>query len=151
MSALAPSSGVIRGDVHVYALRVFYEDTDAAGIVYYANYLRYVERARTELLRLLGLEHGALLESHGIFFAVRRCLVDYLRPARLDDALEVHSRLIEVRRASLEAEQIVKRRGAELVRIELLLACIDRAGKPARLPAAIRDPLVILSQSEGRS
>ncbi len=151
MSETRPTSGVIRGDVHIYPIRVFYEDTDAAGIVYYANYLRYVERARTELLRLISVEHGALLERSGVFFAVRRCLIDYLKPARLDDALEVHSRLIVVRHASLEAEQIVKRERAELARIGLLIACVDRAGRPARLPAEIRNPLVILSQSEGRS
>jgi acyl-CoA thioester hydrolase len=151
VSESPPTSGVIRDQVHIFPIRVFYEDTDAAGIVYYANYLRFVERARTELLRLIGIEHRKLMAGRGVYFAVRRCTVDYLKPAHLDDALEIHSRLIEVRHASLEAEQIVKRERAELARVSLLIACLDRDGRPARLPAEIRNPLVNLSQSEGKS
>jgi acyl-CoA thioester hydrolase len=151
VSVALPTSGALRGEVHVYPLRVFYEDTDAAGMVYYANYLRFVERARTEMMRLMGVAHSDIAESRGVVFAVRRCIVDYLRPARLDDALEVHTRLIEVRRASLEVEQVVKRGETDLVRTELLIACLDRAGRPVRLPAEIRQPLTNLSQSRSHS
>lgn len=143
--------GTLRADTHVFPVRVYYEDTDAAGIVYHANYLRFAERARTEMMRLLGMEHTALLAREGVVFTVSRCTVDYLRPARLDDTLEVHTRVIEVKRASLEAEQIVKRDRMEIVRLALRLAVVDKAGRPVRIPAEIRNALINLSQSESHS
>ena len=133
--------GTIRGDAHIFPVRVYYEDTDVAGIVYYANYLKYAERARTEFLRLLGFDQSVLLDRHGIGFAVRRCEIDYRLPARLDDALEVHSRMRELGGASLRAEQVVRRGEAELVRLRVRLACMDRAGRPVRMPRAVYDRL----------
>ena len=120
----ATGSGEIRGDVHVYPVRVYYEDTDTAGIVYYANYLKFAERARTELLRLLGYEQSDLFEQYGVGFVVRNCEIDYRLPARLDDALEIHSRMLNIGGASLRTEQIVRRGDAELVRLRLRVACI---------------------------
>lgn len=146
MASAAPLGALDKG-VHVFPIRVYYEDTDAAGIVYYANYLRFAERARTELLRLLGVEHSQLGIGQGLSFAVSRCNIDYLKPARLDDALEVHTTLTMVGRASLSAEQIVKREGADLARLALRIAVIDRLGRPARLPLELRNLLVNLSQS----
>jgi acyl-CoA thioester hydrolase len=151
---LAPS-GALRNDVHVFPIRVYYEDTDAAGIVYYANYLRFAERARSEMLRSIGIEIGQLASERGLAFAVSRCAIDYLAPARLDDALEVHSRLIEMGHASLKAEQVVKRArpngpAQDLARLQLRLAVLDRAGRPARLPEDIRTPLLNLSQSRSQ-
>lgn len=145
------SMGALKAGVHVFPVRVYYEDTDAAGIVYHANYLRFAERARSEMMRHLGMESSRLMAREGLFFAVSRCTVDYLKPARLDDALEVHTRVIEVKRASLDAEQIVKRDGAPLARLALRLAVIDGAGRPVRLPAEIRKALTNLSQSESHS
>ena len=133
--------------VHVFPVRVYYEDTDAAGIVYHANYLRFAERARTEMMRAIGIESSALMVERGVNFAVSRCAVDFVKPARLDDALEVHTRVTEVGRASLSAEQIVKRNEVDVVRIELRLAVIDRAGRPVRLPSESRTALINLSQS----
>ncbi len=126
---------------HVWPVRVYYEDTDAAGIVYYANYLRFAERARTEMLRSIGGEHRALLDSHGLVFAVRRCTADYLVPARLDDSLEVRSRLLEVGGASMTAEQVVCREAEILVRMEVRLACMGRNGRAIRMPASVRSAL----------
>jgi len=126
---------------HVFPLRVYYEDTDAAGIVYYANYLKFAERARTEFMRSCGIEHKELLEQEGIAFAVRRCEADYLKPARLDDLIEVHTRLLELRGASLEAEQVVCRGADELARLRLKLACMGRGGRPARLPKRLAESL----------
>lgn len=142
--------GVLEGGVHVFPVRVYYEDTDAAGIVYHANYLRFAERARTEMMRVLGVESSKLMIREGLNFAVSRCVVDYVKPARLDDALEVHTRVIEVGRASLSAEQIVRRDGLDLARLMLKIAVIDRAGRPVRLPAEIRTALINLSQSGER-
>lgn len=95
-------------------VRVYYEDTDAAGVVYYANYLRFIERARTDWLRTLGVDQGALMGSHGIAFAVRALEADYLKPARLDDELIVRSTLEEVGRAQVVFRQNVLR-GEELL------------------------------------
>lgn len=120
-------------------VRVYYEDTDAAGIVYYANYLKFAERARTEMMRDLSGGHYAQMLADGMAFVVRRCIVDYAKPARLDDLLEVHSRALHVGAASLSAEQIVRRDGEELVGIEVKLGCVDANGRPARIPAGLRN------------
>lgn len=126
---------------HVFRLRIYYEDTDAGGVVYHANYLRFAERARSEMLRALGLPHRNMLETEGVIWTVRRCEIDYLKPARLDDVLEVHSRVHEIGGASLWVEQIVRRAAEEIARLELRLACVDAAGRPARLPARVRGAL----------
>ena len=122
---------------HVFPLRVYYEDTDAAGIVYYANYLKFAERARTEMLRERGFDHRELDAKDGVAFAVRTCNADYLLPARLDDALEVRTRVTHIGGASLEADQDIAREDAILTRLKVRLACINRAGRPARIPTAI--------------
>ena len=124
-------------NLHVFPVRVYYEDTDSGGIVYYANYLRFAERARTEFLRSIGVNHIQLLDDEGIGFAVRRCYADYLRPAHLDDLLEVHTRIDAVKGASLSARQTVKKDGDTLVDMEIQLACMDADGKAARLPKAV--------------
>jgi acyl-CoA thioester hydrolase len=133
--------GHLAGGVHVLPLRVYYEDTDAAGIVYYANWLRFLERGRTELLRLLGQEHSALRESRGINWVVRRCTIDYLKPARLDDVIEVLTSCGELRGASLDMIQQARRGGETLVRAELLVACMGPDGRPVRLPTEVRHAL----------
>ena len=104
-STSAPTSGCIEDGVHVLPLRVYYEDTDAAGIVYYANWLRFLERGRTELLRVLGQEHSALKQERGLNWVVRRCAIDYLKPARLDETIEVRTSCGELRGASLDMIQ----------------------------------------------
>jgi acyl-CoA thioester hydrolase len=103
-----PTSGYFSDGVHVLPLRIYYEDTDAAGIVYYANWLRFLERGRTELLRVLGQEHSALREARGVSWVVRRCVIDYLKPARLDETIEVVTRCGELRGASLDMIQEFK-------------------------------------------
>ncbi len=127
--------------LHKFPVRVYYEDTDAAGVVYYANYLRYAERARSEMLRDLGIESAALMANGGLAFAVKHCSMDFIKPAKLDDMLSVETRLIEIKGASLTAEQCVRRENADLVRMELKLACMSLDGKPARLPAAVKSRL----------
>ena len=118
------------------AVRVYYEDTDAAGVVYYANYLRFCERARTEWLRELGIGQQALMDAAGIAFVVRSVKADYQRAARLDDALAVVTRIAAVRGASLLFEQDVRRDGQLLFSAQVLVACIDiRRQKPRPFPA----------------
>lgn len=122
---------------HLLDVRVYYEDTDAAGIVYYATYLRFAERARTELLRARGLDHPTLRDTAGGTFAVTRCAVRYLAPARLDDLLTVETTPINARGARLVLEQVVRRAAARLAVLEVELAFLGPDLRPRRLPAAL--------------
>lgn len=137
---ILPSSGKIYQKLHIYPLRVFYEDTDAGGIVYYANYLKFAERARSELLRLLGFNHSELYQKQEpIAFAVKTCEVDYKNSARLDDALIVQTKIVEVKGASLTMKQEIIKNQKELVLIKIKLACIRlKDSKPLRLPEKIK-------------
>lgn len=134
-------SGRIDGKTFVLPVRVYYEDTDAGGVVYYANYLKFAERARTEMLRHLGIENTAMQERHGLAFVVRHIDVEYLRPARLDDLLEVHLELTKVGGASLDGVQAIRFGGEDLVRINIRLGCMKLSGGPGRLPDDIRERL----------
>jgi acyl-CoA thioester hydrolase len=136
-----PTSGQIVGRQHVLPLRIYYEDTDAQGIVYYANWMRFLERGRTELLRLLGQEHSALRSERGLNWIVRRCTIDYLKPARLDETVEILTGCGELRGASLHMLQEARRADQTLVRADLLIACMDEAGRPMRLPPQVRTAL----------
>jgi acyl-CoA thioester hydrolase len=119
-------------------LRVYYEDTDAGGVVYYANYLAFMERARTEWLRSLGYENQQLLDEQGVVFAVRRAAVDYISPARLDDLLEVVVSLSRIKRASLVFEQQILRGDELLCKGEIMLVCVGLADfKPTAIPDSI--------------
>lgn len=136
----------------VWPVRVYYEDTDAGGVVFYANYLRFMERARTEWLRSLGFDQARLMERQGVLFAVRSVQVDYLRPARLDDRLEVTAAIRARGRASLVFAQTVNRlREADapelLCRGEVKIACLDAGSfRPVNVPEnilkALSDPEV---------
>jgi acyl-CoA thioester hydrolase len=127
---------------HHYRLRVYYEDTDAAGIVYYANYLRFAERARTEALRDLGVPHAELLREYNLMFVVRRVKVDYLRPARLDDSLEVVTEPVSMRAASMVLRQNVLGPAGSCAALEVELACVPPDGhRPARIPPRWRAAL----------
>lgn len=124
--------------VHVFPVRVYYEDTDAGGIVYYANYLKFAERARTEMLREAGIESRSMMARDGVAFAVRRCSMDFKKPAKLDDDLSVETRIKNIGGASLVADQRVKLGQTELVTMELKLACVSMDGRPARMPEDIK-------------
>lgn len=141
-------SGRIDGGGHVFPIRVYHEDTDTTGMVYHANYLIYAERARTEMLRLVGIRISDLLERHGLAFPVRDCTVDYLAPARLDDRIDVRSRLTRLAGAWLRLDQVVRRGETDLVRLGVRIACVAGNGRPRRIPAALRDALAPYSQSQ---
>lgn len=144
------SSGEIRGGVHRWLTRVYYEDTDAAGVVYHANYLKFAERARTEFLRLLGIDQRRWRAEAGLGFAVRRCVVEYRAPAHLDDEITVESRLTGLGRASLAVDQCLMRSGRELARLAVSIACIGIAGRPARLPATLHGKLSNVLVTSGK-
>jgi acyl-CoA thioester hydrolase len=136
-----PGRGFIRDNVHVFPVRVYYEDTDVGGVVYYANYLKFAERARSEMLRCLGYSLTLLREKNGRTIAVRRCEADYIQPARFDDSLEVRTGNVDMEAASLWLDQSVWRGGDELARLRVRLACLGPDGRPARLPDALRAAL----------
>jgi acyl-CoA thioester hydrolase len=125
------------GFVHRHRVRIYYEDTDSSGLVYHANYLRFAERARTEMLREFGFVHPALLAADGIAFVVRHLAADFRAPARLDDLLVVETRIKSQRGASVNLQQSIVGNGIDLVEIRLKLACITREGRPTRVPAAL--------------
>ena len=129
------------GGAHRCAIRVYWEDTDAGGIVYYANYLKFAERARSELVRDAGLDQAGLLSAHGVAFAVRRCEIDYRAPARLDDLLHVVTSIDDIGRASLAMGQEVLRGDALIVRLRVDLVCVNRDLQPVRLPPEVRASL----------
>lgn len=126
---------------HRLSLRVYYEDTDLAGIVYYANYLRFIERARTEWVRGLGVDQGRLKREAGVVFAVRRVVADYLSPARFDDELVVETRPLSATAARIVLAQRVLRGDERLFEAEVTLVALTDAGRPARLPADVRRAL----------
>jgi len=132
---------------HSMALRVYYEDTDAAGIVYYANYLKFAERGRTEMMRALGFAHSGIHAETGIVFTVRRLGADYRMPARLDDALTVATRIVEIGAATVLLDQQICRDGSVLVALDVLVACVGRDGRPRRVPAGLRAALASPAQS----
>jgi acyl-CoA thioester hydrolase len=123
---------------HLFDIRVYYEDTDMGGIVYHANYLKFVERARSAWVRELGIDQNAMRARDGLIFAVRRIEAEYLGPARFDDALQVETRTVQVTGARLVLDQTVSRAGARLFQAVVTVVCLTDAGHPARLPANIR-------------
>jgi len=121
---------------HEYTARVYYQDTDAGGIVYHANYLAFAERARTEALRAMGAPHAQMVEECGVMFVVRRVNLHYQRPARLEDVIRIETRITEVNGASVTLRQHFWRDKESLAVLELGLACARVAdGKAARIPA----------------
>lgn len=136
------SAGSDLGVAFHWPVRVYWEDTDAGGVVYYANYLKFMERARSEWLRALGFEQDALRDEAGVVFVVRRVEIDYLAPARFNDQLEVSVSLHEVGRASLSVKQVLTREAAPLVSAQVTLACVDATRfKPVKMPASILQSL----------
>ena len=139
--AAAASSGTIENGVHRFPIRVYYEYTDAAGIVYYANYLKFAERARTEMMRLFGVAHAAERAATGLAFIVRRAELHFDAPARLDDELVVETAVKEVGGATILLSQNILRDARVLVRATILIATIGASGRPMRLPPALRATL----------
>ncbi|MDE9451849.1 tol-pal system-associated acyl-CoA thioesterase [Aliiroseovarius sp. Z3] len=123
--------------MHHFPIRVYYEDTDMAGIVYYANYLRYIERARSDWVREIGIDQNAM-RAEGLVFAVRRIEADYLSSAHFDEELQVETSVQQVTGARLVMEQVVKRGEERLFEALVTIVCVSDAGQPARLPANIR-------------
>ena len=137
-----PASGVFDGKAHLLPVRVYYEDTDFTGVVYHANYLRYFERGRSEFLRLAGVSHTELrnLDSP-VAFVVARMEIDFIKPARIDDALVVRTQYERIERARLHVRQNLERDGETIARAAETIVCIDLAGRPRRPPPAVTEAL----------
>lgn len=127
---------------HSFPVRIYYEDTDAAGIVYYANYLKFAERARTEMLRIAGFDQSELMREHGIGFVVRKCNCEFLKPAALDDRLTIETRLNDISGVSMAMQQTIRRGNETLVTIDVKLAVIGAKMRPVRLPDPVRKAML---------
>ncbi len=139
------------GRRHVLALRVYFEDTDFSGLVYHASYVRWCERGRSDFLRLLGGDHRRLIDGSGgtepAAFVVRRMSLDFLKPARIDEVLEVETRVKEVGAASLSLLQTVSRDGTPLAEAEVTVVLISVSGKPLRISQALRQAFAQSAES----
>ncbi len=137
-----PSKGEIIGKEHVYPIRIFYEDTDAGGVVYYANYLRFAERARSEFLRFLSSSWAGDMGAIDLAFMVKHCEIEYKQPAKLDEAIEIYTILKDMGGAWLKMEQKVIRNSQELVVINIKLATVSlNSGRPSRIPENLRNKM----------
>jgi len=137
-------AGRIEGETHVLPVRVYFEDTDFTGLVYHANFLKFCERGRSDFIRLLGIDHRSLAspsEGEPSVFVVRRIEIDYLKPARIDEVLEVVTTCAEIGGVTLVLAQDVRRDGTLLARAKVSVVLVSRTGKPQRLGAIVRDAL----------
>ena len=151
MNKISSSPDSIIDGKHRLRVRVYYEDTDTGGIVYYANYLKFAERARTEMFRAIGYTHIDNGQNSGISFVVRTCNVEFFKPGILDDVLEVETKILTVQGASILMQQSIKKRSQKLVLMVIKLACIGSNGKAIRIPITLRDPIsdLILLKGDG--
>ena len=122
--------------------KVYYEDTDSGGVVYYANYLKFLERARTDAITSLDFSNNKLVEKFGIFIIVKSCNLNFLRPAKLEDNLDIISKVIEVKNVSIKMKQNIFVNDSMIVEAEILLASVNNEGKPSKLPDEFKNELI---------
>ncbi len=122
--------------------KVYYEDTDSGGVVYYANYLKFLERARTDAITSLDFSNNKLVEKFGIFIIVKSCNLNFLRPAKLEDNLDIISKVIEVKNVSIKMKQNIFVNDSMIVEAEILLASVNNEGKPSKLPDEFKNKLI---------
>ncbi|MHA7776461.1 tol-pal system-associated acyl-CoA thioesterase [Roseibium sp. M-1] len=151
MSDWPDIAGRLEEGGHVLPVRVYYEDTDFTGIVYHGAYVRFFERARSDFLRLMGIHHFEMADGiHGakLAFAVKTMTLDFRKPARIDDVLQVHSSLAEYRGARIRLDQLVYREGELLVSAAVTVAVITAEGRPTRLPHDLSEKLLMYVPAE---
>ena len=124
------------------SFKVYYEDTDSGGVVYYANYLKFLERARTDAITSLDFSNNKLVEKFGIFIIVKSCNLNFLRPAKLEDNLDIISKVIEVKNVSIKMKQNIFVNDSMIVEAEILLASVNNEGKPSKLPDEFKNELI---------
>ena len=141
-SAPQPAAGLFDGRAFVFPIRVYYEDTDFSGLVYHASYLRFMERGRSEFLRAAGAPHQAMLEAEPpLYWVVRRMMLDFAKPARVDEALTVRTEALELAGARLRLDQAVCRGTDALVKGEVEVCVVASDGRPRRVPEPVRKKL----------
>ena len=121
-----------------YITRIYYEDTDAAGVVYYANYLKFLERARSEAIYSLGLSNKKLLDKEGVIIIVKSCNIEYKKPAKFEDEIEIISTINEVKNSSFKMHQLIKRNSDVISVADVTLVTINDKGKPVRIPNLLK-------------
>lgn len=149
-SALVGSGSLDNGR-HLYPVRVYYEDTDAGGIVYHSKYLNYAERARTEMLRCHGIAQSDMRQAEGVVFAVRDCQVAFRRPARFDELLEVRTEVSALAGATISMAQKITRDGEILVTLDFRIAAVNEKGRATRLPQSLRKVFARQREHETRT
>ena len=124
------------------SFKVYYEDTDSGGVVYYANYLKFLERARTDAITSLDFSNNKLIKKFGIFIIVKSCNLNFLRPAKLEDNLNIISKVMEVKNVSIKMKQNIFVHDSMIVEAEILLASVNNEGKPSKLPDEFKNELI---------
>lgn len=135
------SSGFFKNKIHHFPIRIYYEDTDTADVVYHANYIKFAERGRTEFLRHCGIEQYTLHQKDHFFFAAYKMDIQFLAPAHLDDEVIIETKLTEIKPAKLIMQQCIKRDQQLLTQLTITIACIDDKNRPTRLPQHIASRL----------
>lgn len=130
------------GKVFIWPVRIYYEDTDLSGIVYHANYLRYMERARTEFFRAIGLKASYLEDADPSAWALRKATVEFIRPAKMDDIIDVRTKVVGLSGARLDAEQRIWRGSEQLTEGGVQACIISLSGRPKRIPPEVRDKIL---------
>tara|TARA_B100000214_G_scaffold314814_1_gene247853 strand:+ start:368 stop:763 length:396 start_codon:yes stop_codon:yes gene_type:complete len=121
-----------------YVTKIYYEDTDAGGVVYYANYLKFLERARSEAIYSLGLSNKEILEKEGVIIIVKSCSIEYKKPAKFEDEIEIFSNITEVKNSSFKMHQVIKRKFDIISRADVVLVTVNKKGKPVRIPILLK-------------
>tara|TARA_B100001113_G_scaffold345451_1_gene335069 strand:- start:67 stop:462 length:396 start_codon:yes stop_codon:yes gene_type:complete len=124
-----------------FKIKVYYEDTDAGNVVYYANYLKFLERARTEMISSIGISNKKLIDEYGIFIIVKSCKIEYKKPVMLEDLIEVNSNVKSVTRSTITMDQIIKKDENIVTEAEIVLITVNKSGKPVKIPDVLKDKL----------
>ena len=124
-----------------FKIKIYYEDTDSGGVVYYANYLKFLERARTEMISSLGLSNKKLIEENEVFIIVKSCNIEYKKPIKLEDIILVKSKVKSVSRSSFIMEQIIEKDGNLVSEAEIVLVTVNKEGKPIKIPNILEEKL----------
>ena len=121
-----------------YVTKIYYEDTDAGGVVYYANYLKFLERARSEAIYSLGISNTEILDKEGVIIIVKSCNIEYKKPAKFEDEIEVVSKISEVKNSSFKMLQVIKKKSEIISVAEVVLVTVNKKGKPVRIPSLLK-------------
>jgi len=124
--------------IYEYKFKIYYEDTDSGGVVYYANYLKFIERARSEIIMSLGFSNTNLREKFNLFFIVKYCNINYKKPAKLEDELIVFTSVVSLSKTSLVMKQDIKRHDDLVAEAEICLVAVDMKGKPTKIPEELK-------------